>query len=173
MSVSVDKRTNDVKIIYSDFLFSNMEHYELDKLDKEILAYLTDHARASFREISKALNVSVGTVKNRIEKLEKNGVLLGFAPIINHDRLGWNINVIIALTVDRGHTGEVLRKLSGDPRVRSIYLATGNVDIFIRARFRDTNELRDFLMKDMNMDGIKSSITYTILDKKTRKGFIE
>ncbi len=150
-----------------------MEEYKLDKLDKSILAYLTDHARASFREIAKALNVSVGTVKNRIEKLEKAGVLIGFAPVINHEKLGWNINVIIALTVDRAHTEKVLKKLHSDPRVRSVYLVTGNVDIFVRARFRNTDELRDFLMKDMNMPGIKSSMTYTILERKTRKGFIE
>ncbi len=150
-----------------------MESVKLDKLDKEILLYLTRNARASFREISKAIGVSVGTVKSRIEKLEKAGVLIGFAPIINHDKLGWHLNVIIALSVDRAYTDKILKKLESDLRVRSVYLVTGNVDIFIRARFRDTNELRDFLMKDMNVDGIKSSITYTVLDRKTRKGFIE
>ncbi len=146
---------------------------EVDELDKDILNYLTRDARASYRDIAKALKVSVGTVKNRIEKLMKNKILLGFAPIINHDALGWGLNVIIAISVDRKATQKVIQKLQSDPRVRSIYLVTGNVDIFLRARFRNTEELRDFLMKDLRMEGIKSSVTYTVLERKTRKGFIE
>ncbi len=149
------------------------KHLEVDQLDKDILDYLTKDARASYRDIAKALRVSVGTVRNRIEKLMKNKVLLGFAPIINHDALGWGLNVIIAISVDRKATQKVMQRLQSDPRVRSIYLVTGNVDIFVRARFRDTEELRDFLMKDLRMEGIKSSVTYTVLDRKTRKGFIE
>ncbi len=145
---------------------------EIDKTDKRILDYLTKNARASYRDIARALGISVGTVKNRIEKLMKKKILLGFAPIINHDALGWSLNVIIAISVDRKFTGKVLEILKSDPRVRSIYLVTGNVDIFIRARFRNTQELRDFLMKELRIEGIKSSVTYTVLERQTRKGFI-
>ncbi len=145
---------------------------EIDKRDKQILDYLTKNARASYRDIAKALGVSVGTIKNRVEKLKKKKILIGFAPVINHDTLGWNLNVIIAISVNRKFTDKVLKRLELDPRVRSIYLVTGNVDIFIRARFRNTSELRDFLMKELREEGIKSSVTYTVLERKTRKGFI-
>ncbi len=145
---------------------------QLDKLDRKILQYLTRKARASYREIARALNVSVGTVKNRVERLKKNKVLVGFAPIINHNVLGYNLSAIIALSCDRNQVQEIMKYLESKQCVRSIHFVTGNVDIMIRVRFRNTTELREFLLNDLSIKGIKSSVTYIVLERKTKKGLM-
>ncbi len=145
---------------------------ELDKLDRKILYYLTKNARASFRDVGRALNISVGTVKNRIEKLEKNGILAGFAPIINHNKVGYNLSAIISISCERNHVQEIMKYLESKQCVRSIHFVTGNVDLMIRVRFKNTDELREFLLKDLSIKGIKSTVTYIILERKTKKGLM-
>ena len=45
----------------------------LDDIDKKIIKVLEDDARTSLRKISELVDVSLGTVSNRVKRMEKNG----------------------------------------------------------------------------------------------------
>ena len=49
----------------------------LDEIDQKIIRVLEKDARTSLRKISKRVDVSLGTVSNRVKKMEKNGVTVG------------------------------------------------------------------------------------------------
>ena len=48
---------------------------KLDKLDKQILAYLYEDVRISNRKIASALKVSEGTIRARLGRMQKDGVV--------------------------------------------------------------------------------------------------
>ena len=60
----------------------NDEIVKLDDTDVRILKIINDDVRISYRQISRDLGISVGTVHNRIDKMVKTGVISKFAPIL-------------------------------------------------------------------------------------------
>ena len=72
---------------------------ELDDIDRRIIKLFSEDGRMSYRKIAKDLNISIGTVHNRMEKLNKNGVIQKFAPVLDHSKLGYNLTTIIGVQV--------------------------------------------------------------------------
>lgn len=65
---------------------------KLDIKDKKILAELDWNARATNSEIAKKAGISKKGVEYRIKRMENNGVILGYYPVINFEKLGFKIN---------------------------------------------------------------------------------
>src|SRR5256885_3246168 len=61
----------------------------LDELDMRILRLLNADARKSYRDIAKQADASLSTVSNRVRKLEEEGVISGYVPVLNEARLGF------------------------------------------------------------------------------------
>jgi Lrp/AsnC family transcriptional regulator for asnA, asnC and gidA len=138
---------------------------EIDEIDIAILKALREDARASYREIAAKVGVAVGTVQNRMNKLVDRGVLQGFSPLIDFKKLGYSTDAIIALSVKRGMFASLKEKLNKHPNVISIYEVAGNMDVLLRVMFHDTEELYNFLTKELPDDAINASITYSVLNK--------
>ena len=62
---------------------------KIDDTDVNILKIINEDVRTSYRQISRSLDVSVGTVHNRIDKMVKSGVIKKFSPVIDHEKLGF------------------------------------------------------------------------------------
>ena len=60
---------------------------KIDDLDRDIISIFNKDGRISYRKIAKKLDISIGTVHNRMEKLIRNGVIKKFAPVIDHQKL--------------------------------------------------------------------------------------
>jgi len=140
----------------------------VDKLDIQVLEVLLKKPRASLREISSDLGIAVGTLQNRMAKLSKDGILEGFKPNINYKNIGYVMDAIIALNIKKEKLVEI-KKTIFQNNVVSWYEVAGDVDVFLRVRFKDPVELRKFLMEDLAIDGIKSSRTYIVLNRENRK----
>ena len=62
----------------------------LDDTDRRILSVLQRDARASMRRISEEAGVSLGTVSNRVRRLEESGVIRGYTVMLDPEKAGWN-----------------------------------------------------------------------------------
>lgn len=73
---------------------------ELDDVDRGILHMLQQDARNnSASQIADAVGVAPNTVRNRIERLEENGVVNGYHPHIDYERAGYQLRVVFTCTV--------------------------------------------------------------------------
>ena len=59
--------------------------------DKKLLAYLYSNSREPLSKISKDIKLSREQVKYRINKFEKDNLIQGYIPLINNNKLGYNI----------------------------------------------------------------------------------
>ena len=82
----------------------------LDEIDRKIIKVLQEDARTSLRKISELVDVSLGTVSNRVKRMEKNGVIRGYSVILDPDHIGWELNVVIGLRIQKGRLIENSRK---------------------------------------------------------------
>ena len=71
----------------------------LDALDRSILEELNIDARRSHREIAHRLRVSPTTVSARVARLEGEGVIHGYVPLLDDELLGWDLWAAVGIRI--------------------------------------------------------------------------
>mgnify|MGYP002528618138 FL=1 len=97
----------------------------LDKLDNAILETIKDNARMSYSDIGEKVGLSRVAVKNRMEILEKKGIIRGYKTIIDETKVPDGISFILdveAIPEEYQNVAEVLAK---DRFLRQVYSTTG------------------------------------------------
>lgn len=141
----------------------------LDDIDRKIIRVLGKDARTSLRKISELVNVSLGTVSNRVKKMEKKGIIEGYSVILNPDHIGWELNVVIGLRIQKGRLIEIQEKIAKDSRVYGVYDVTGDFDSMILARAKNRKDLDDLSKNVLSIDGVERSITHLVLNTVKEK----
>ena len=141
----------------------------LDEIDRKIIRVLEKDARTSLRKISELVDVSLGTVSNRVKKMENNGVIMGYSVILNPDEIGWELNVVIGLRIQKGRLIEIQEKIAKDSRVHGVYDVTGDFDSMVIARAKNRNDLDDLSKNVLSIDGVERSITHLVLNTVKEK----
>jgi DNA-binding Lrp family transcriptional regulator len=137
----------------------------IDPLDRAILQELNGDARRSHREIASRLKVSATTVGNRIERLEKEGIVQGYVPLLDDERLGWELCATIGIRISKGRLREVEDRLARDPRAYAIYDVTGDYDALVIGRFRDRRDLDRFVKHALQDPHIERTNTQVVLNR--------
>lgn len=124
---------------------------------------LLSDARLSYREISRRVNLSVATVKARVENLEKEGVICGYTAMLNPQRLGYDVVGIIEIIVSKGKLLDVENELAKSPNVYAVYDITGTSDAMIIVRFKSREDLSKFVKSTLSMKYVERTITHVAL----------
>lgn len=69
----------------------------IDEVDEIILRELSKNGRATLTELSRKVGLTPAAIKNRVEKLEKLGVIKGYSAIIDHSFLGEFLTALIEI----------------------------------------------------------------------------
>ncbi len=149
---------------------------KLDKLDLRIIMELLNDGRASSRELSRRLKVSVGTIEARRKRLEDMGVIRKYTVDIDLEKLGYVFPVMIDVKVKGGYLREVEEKLASMEDVSAVYDITGEYDITVYAWFRSREELDKFI-KDLQrieyVDRTHTKLILNIVSEGVRRGYVE
>ena len=141
----------------------------LDEIDKKIIKVLQDDARTSLRKISELVKVSLGTVSNRVKRMEANGVIKGYSVILDPDQIGWELNVVIGLRIQKGRLIEIQERIAKDSRVNGVYDVTGDFDSMVIAKAKNRKDLDDLSKNVLSIDGVERSITHLVLNTVKEK----
>jgi DNA-binding Lrp family transcriptional regulator len=141
-----------------------MKQMVLSETDVKILQVLLEDARFSSRQIAKKVGVSVGTVLSRIKKMEDDGLIKGYSVIMNHERLGYELTVVMEITVSKGRLIEMENEIAKIPNVCSVYDVTGLTDAFIIAKFKSREDLGKFTKRLLALPYIERTNTHVVLN---------
>jgi len=136
----------------------------MDELDFKILEKLNENARKSYREIARELNVSLTTVSNRITKMEDEKVIERYIPLINQEKIGYDLTAVINVKISHGKLIEVQERISKDNHVSGVYDITGEWDSLIIAHFKDRRDLNGFIKGVLSMDNVEKTNTQIVLN---------
>jgi len=137
---------------------------KLDELDTRIIALLNADARKSYRDIAKEVGASISTVSNRVRKLESEGVITGYAPLIDESKIGFDVLAIVGVKIHKGKLLEVQRRIAKDDRVTHVYDVTGEWDSIVVVRLRNTRELDAFIKRLGSMEYVENTYTQVVLN---------
>lgn len=137
----------------------------MDELDRGILGELNVDARRSHREIAHRLGVSPTTVSAHLQRLERDGVIQGYVPLLDDEQLGWDLTATIGIRISKGKLREVEERLARDPRAYAIYDVTGDFDALLIGRFRDRRDLDRFVKRALQDPHIERTNTQVVLNR--------
>ena len=136
----------------------------MDELDYKILEKLNENARKSYREIARELKISLTTVSNRIKRMEDEKVIERYIPLINQEKIGYDLTAVINVKISHGKLIEVQERISNDKHVSGVYDITGDWDSLIIAHFKDRKDLNGFIKGVLSMDNAEKTNTQIVLN---------
>jgi len=132
---------------------------KLDSVDLQIIRALEDDSRVSLRKLAHRVGLTPNILHNRLNSLEGECVIRGYAPIIDSAKMGYALTAIIMIQVEGGHIIEVENEIAKETNVLSVYDITGEYDIVVLAKFRDNAGLNAFLKNLLTERFIKRTTT--------------
>ncbi|MHB8351718.1 MAG: Lrp/AsnC family transcriptional regulator [Thermoplasmata archaeon] len=136
-----------------------------DDVDRAILRELNIDARKSHRTVATRLGLSPTTVSHRIDRMERSGVIHGYVPLLDDERMGWELTATIGIRISKGRLKEVEERLARDPRAYAIYDVTGDFDALLIGRFRDRRDLDRFVKRALQDPHIERTSTQVVLNR--------
>ena len=121
---------------------------KLDRIDRKILDELQRDGRLAITELAQRVGLSTSPCSERVRRLEREKVILGYHARVDPEALGRGLLVFVELTLSSksSQTFEAVRQaLLLEPRVIECHLISGSFDYLVKARLSAMREYRDLL----------------------------
>lgn len=135
-----------------------------DPLDERLITLLRHDGRRSISDLALDLGVSRATVRARIDRLEKSGVILGYTVILRADALDAPVRGVMLIEVEGHAADRVIRALSGFPEITEIHSTNGRWDLIVELSAESLPDLDAILRRVRLIPGITSSETNLLLN---------
>jgi DNA-binding Lrp family transcriptional regulator len=135
----------------------------LDDVDRELISLLRDNARLPVATLAKKLRVARGTVQNRLQRLEREGVIVGYTLRLKPQAESQRIRALMNVLVEGNTANDVLRALRGHPHVFALHTTNGRWDMVAEVR-ADSLEAFDRVLDSIRqIQGIANTETSILL----------
>jgi DNA-binding Lrp family transcriptional regulator len=137
----------------------------LDDLDRAIVAALCEDGRMSMRALAAKLHISRAGAYTRVQRLEDAGVITGYAAQVDPQRYGYGLSAYVHLKIAQPAWKQLRTKLMAIAEVEHAALVSGDTDIVLLVRTRDTPALRELVLNSFqDMPEVLSTQTVLIFD---------
>jgi DNA-binding Lrp family transcriptional regulator len=138
----------------------------LDGTDRLIVDALRVDGRMSMRTLAAQVHISRANAYARVARLERDGVITGYAALVDPVRYGYGLSAYVYLDIAQRTWKSVRRQLLRMPEVDYVALISGEHDILVRVRARDASTLRDVVLTRLqDMPEVRSTQTVLIFEE--------
>jgi DNA-binding Lrp family transcriptional regulator len=138
----------------------------LDDLDRRIVACLLEDARLSFAQIGAQVGLSAPAVKRRVDRMRHDGVITGYAAVVDPAALGWTTEAFVELfCAGRTSPAEIYASIRRHPEVVAAYTVTGEANALVHLRAHDIQGLEQALERLRNEPNIVQTKTSIVLSR--------
>lgn len=128
-------------------------------------------------KIAQMLGMEEKEVADKIEKMEKENVIVGYKTIVNWDKTDKDVVVALIdlrITPQRGEGfDKVAERIYKYPQVKSLYLMSGAYDLAVTIEGKSMKEVALFVAQKLApMDSIISTATHFVLKKYKEEGIV-
>jgi DNA-binding Lrp family transcriptional regulator len=101
----------------------------MDDTDRKLIAILRDDARTPVATLAKRLGVSRGTVQNRIDRMMREGAVLGFTLRLPPETVSHRVRAVMSIAVEGERSSAVVAALRGFPEIEAVHATNGRWDL--------------------------------------------
>ena len=128
---------------------------EIDHVDRRILTALHADARMSNSALAELVGIAPSTCHGRVRRLQELGVIRGFYADIDPAALGLTLQAMISVSLQSNARGKIrsfIHHIRSRPQVMGVYFLAGADDFILHVAARDTDDLRAFVVENLNAD---------------------
>jgi DNA-binding Lrp family transcriptional regulator len=139
----------------------------MDEIDGKILRELQEDGKAKLKKIAKKAGVPMSTAHHRIIRMEQDGVIRKYSAIPDFRKIGLPVCAYVFVTVDHANLRsqeEIAKELRKIPNVLEANIVSGELDIIVKARVKDVEDLGQTVVGKMRgIKGISKTVTSVVL----------
>ena len=139
--------------------------------DLKLVSYLRKNSREKLTRISKETSIPISTLFDMMKCLE-NGVIVKSTILVDFSKLGYDTRAHVFLKVDRGCKGRLIKHLTYNKNVNSVFRVNNEYDFCIETVHRSIRDLDEFLRKLEDDYMLKEHKIYYLVDEVKREGFV-
>lgn len=127
---------------------------EIDDLDRSLIEILSNDARISNRKIASELGVTEGTVRGRIRRLQKDG-LIAFTAITSFELANDTKMAFIGIQADVERVREVAQAIAARKNINGVMVTMGRFNITAICLFNELDKLHEIASEEiLTLDGV-------------------
>jgi DNA-binding Lrp family transcriptional regulator len=128
---------------------------DLDKVDRRILSLLHGDARMTNNALAETVGIAPSTCHGRVRRLVDLGVIQGFYTDIDPVAVGLPLQAMISVNLQANARGKIrsfIQQIRQRRQVMDVYFLAGADDFILHVAARDTEDLRSFVVDNLNAD---------------------
>lgn len=142
---------------------------EIDRIDRKILEVLQRDGRISNLKLAEAVALSPTAVLARVQRLTRDGYILGYEARLNPLKLGAGMLVFVEVLLDRT-TPNVFDAFKAavqvHPAIMECHMVAGGFDYLLKTRMADMQAYRDFAGSVLwQLPGVRETRTYAVMEE--------
>jgi len=138
----------------------------IDSIDEKLMVALRDNARASTAQLARMVGRSRTSVQSRIERLEKQGVILGYGVRLAPEHSGEAVRAHVMIKVGPKEARSVTAALRSIEHVRVLHSVSGDVDLIAVAMTATVDDMDRVIDRIGALDGVERTTSSIILSTK-------
>jgi Lrp/AsnC family leucine-responsive transcriptional regulator len=141
-----------------------------DAADRLILRRLQADASTTHAQLAEELRISASAVGERVRKLERQGVIIGYRAILDSERVGLTIRAFVSITPEpRTPADDLVDRLLEIPEIEELHAVAGQYAYIAKVRV-PTSAALDELLNRLNMlEGMQRTHTTMVLRTNTER----
>jgi Lrp/AsnC family transcriptional regulator, leucine-responsive regulatory protein len=140
----------------------------LDKIDMAILSIVQQDGRIAMKDLAEQVGLSLTPCIERIKRMERDGVIMGYHAHVNPRALGLQILVFVEITLHQKSEKafeRFRRAIVAIPEVMECHLVSGDFDYLIKARIPEMSEYRRLLGEILHVADAAQSKSYVVMEE--------
>lgn len=141
---------------------------QLDEFDRGIIAALQEDARMPVASVAERVALSPTPVSRRIKRLEDEGLIKGYLPVLDERKLGFELDAYVLINL-AAHSDENIasfeQAIAENPYVIACHAVTGDMDYLVHVIARDVDHLSQITLKSLvRIPGVRDVKSIIVLD---------
>lgn len=137
---------------------------KLDQTDRKLISLLRANSRTPVVELAKKLHVSRATVQNRMTRLEREDVILGYTLRLRSDVEEAPVRALMSLVAENRKEAVIFEALRGNPNVKLVHHTTGRWDLIAEISTDSLASFNRIVGEIRLIDGVSATETNLLLD---------
>ncbi len=153
----------------SKSLINMASETDMDRIDRKILSILQEDGRIANLKLAEAVALSPTAVLARVQRLTRDGYILGYEARLNPLKLGAGMLVFVEVLLDRT-TPNVFDQFKAavqvHPEIMECHMVAGGFDYLLKTRSADMNAYRVFAGNVLwQLPGVRETRTYAVMEE--------
>lgn len=137
--------------------------------DRDLMDALAPLTRPNMLELSRRLGVARNTLQARLDRLQRDGVVAGYEPVVDLKAAGFGVLAFMTLEIAQGQESSALHVIGTVPEVLEVHKITGPGDLFCRVVARDNEHLHAVVEAVLTAPGVARTTTTLVLNSPVNR----